>query len=133
MDLFSITYLSDGLRVKGYLALPRSAQGALPSVIYNRGGNRDFGALTDVRAMFTCGLIASWGYCAVASQYRGNAGGDGQEEFGGVEVNDILNLIPLLENHSKADAFDNIKRARKWRLTCFPNWFQSIQRTRKRN
>jgi len=48
--------------------------------------------------------MASWGYVAIASQYRGTDGGDGQEEFGGSDVNDVLNLIPLLENMPQADA-----------------------------
>ena len=39
----------------------------------------------------------------VASQYRGNAGGEGKEEFGGKDVNDVLNLLPLLESLPKAD------------------------------
>ena len=97
-----ITYVSDGLKVRGYLAKPKAA-GTYPAVIFNRGGNRDFGALTDETAVHQLATIASWGYVAVASQYRGNAGGEGTEEFGGAEVNDILNLIPLLEALPQVD------------------------------
>src|SRR5688500_12152702 len=43
VQLHRITYLSDGLKVKGYLAAPKIGQ-RLPCVIYNRGGNREFGA-----------------------------------------------------------------------------------------
>jgi len=43
------------------------------------------------------------GYVIVASQYRGNGGGEGKEEFGGKDVNDVLNLIPLLSNMPQAD------------------------------
>jgi dipeptidyl aminopeptidase/acylaminoacyl peptidase len=102
-DVYSITYLSDGLRVKGYLAVPREG-GRLPCLILNRGGNRDFGAWTDERAVVRLGGMAAWGYVVVASQYRGNAGGEGIEEFGGRDVNDVLNLVPLLEAHPRADA-----------------------------
>lgn len=97
-----IAYLSDGLRVQGYLAEPISG-GDLPAVIYNRGGNRDFGALGDFSAIMWLGTLAQNGYIVVASQYRGNAGGDGREEFGGADVNDVLNLIPLLEQHPRVD------------------------------
>jgi len=38
-----------------------------------------------------------------ASQYRGNAGGEGREEFGGSDLDDVLNLIPLLEAEPGAD------------------------------
>jgi dipeptidyl aminopeptidase/acylaminoacyl peptidase len=57
-----------------------------------------------VQAAIALGRIASWGYVVVASQYRGNAGGEGKEEFGGRDVNDVLNLIPLLESLREADA-----------------------------
>lgn len=103
VDIKSITYLSDGLKVKGYLAAPKKGQ-QLPSVIFNRGGNRSFGALNDPMAANLLGKIAHWGYVVVASQYRGNGSGEGLEEFGGAEVNDILNLIPLLESLPQADA-----------------------------
>jgi len=103
IEVRSITYLSDGLRVKGWLVAPRRGE-KLPCVIWNRGGNREFGAITARGAALQLGRIASWGYVVVASQYRGNAGGEGAEEFGGAEVNDVLNLVPLLESLPRADA-----------------------------
>src|SRR5262245_24917677 len=98
-----ITYLSDGLKVNGYLAAPTHGE-RLPCVIYNRGGNREFGALRRGPAAALLGRMASWGYVVVASQYRGNDGGDGREEFGGADVNDVLNLVPLLQSWLQADA-----------------------------
>jgi dipeptidyl aminopeptidase/acylaminoacyl peptidase len=103
VEMLSITYLSDELKVKGYLAMPVVGDN-LPCVIFNRGGNRESGALSDKQAAQMLGKIASWGYVVVASQYRGNAGGEGIEEFGGADVNDVLNLIPLLESLPRADA-----------------------------
>ena len=103
MEIRSITYLSDGLKVKGYLAAPKEGK-KLPCVIYNRGGSRSFGTLNDEEAVYLLGRIATWGYVVAASQYRGNAGGEGKEEFGGADVHDVLNLIPLLESQPQADA-----------------------------
>ena len=103
VDLKSMTYLSDGLKVKGYLAAPKRGD-TLPCIIFNRGGNRAFGALTDGYAARVLGKLAMWGYVVVASQYRGNAGGEGREEFGGADINDVLHLIPLLESLPQADA-----------------------------
>jgi dipeptidyl aminopeptidase/acylaminoacyl peptidase len=97
-----ITYLSDGLHVRGYLAEPLTGEG-LPAIIYNRGGNRELSAIGDVGAIVVVGALARHGYIVVASQYRGNAGGEGREEFGGADVNDVLNLIPLLEEHPRVD------------------------------
>lgn len=103
VHLESVTYMSDGLRVKGYLASPVGGTD-LPCVIFARGGNREFGALDDLRATRILGNLARAGYVAVASQYRGVAGGEGMEEFGGREIHDVLNLIPLLERLPEADA-----------------------------
>ena len=102
VDLKSMTYLSDGLKVKGYLAVPKRGD-RLPCLIFNRGGNRAFGALTDGYAATVLGKLATWGYVVVASQYRGNAGGEGREEFGGADLQDVLHLIPLLESLPQAD------------------------------
>ena len=98
-----ITYLSDGLRVKGYLVEPATGD-SLPAVIFNRGGNRDYTALSDTFAVVRLGVLAQHGYVVAASQYRGNKGGEGREEFGGTDVNDVLNLIPLLDSHPRVDA-----------------------------
>jgi len=120
-----IVYASSGLEVEGYLARPAGKNAApLPCVIFLRGGNRDFGALNDVRAAWLLGRLAQRGYVVAASNYRGNGvhggelypgertcevcgeriGGVGREEFGGAEVDDVLALLPLLEALPEADA-----------------------------
>ena len=102
IEVQSITYLSDGLKVKGYVAIP-SEDGPFPCLIVNRGGNREYGAISDPAAVGWLGAMADWGYVVIASQYRGVAGGEGVEEFGGADVDDVLNLIPVLESIPKAD------------------------------
>ena len=93
-----IKYVSDKLEVVAYIVTPLQ-QGKYPGIIYNRGGNKDFGQLTPQKVAFILARIASWGYVVTGSQYRGNDGGEGKEEFGGSDVNDVLNLIPLLQTH----------------------------------
>jgi dipeptidyl aminopeptidase/acylaminoacyl peptidase len=102
VDFFRITYLSDGLQVTSYMAQPK-ANGHYPCIISNRGGNRDFGSWNPYSIANFLGQMASWNYVVVASQYRGTDGGQGKEEFGGIELNDIFNLIPVLANNPKAD------------------------------
>ena len=102
VDLFNVSYLSDGLIVKGYLSMPKSG-GKYPCIIFNRGGNRNFGALDDERLIRFFSVVSSWGYVVIGSQYRGNMGGEGKEEFGGSDVNDVLNLVPALSHVEKAD------------------------------
>lgn len=98
-----ITYLSEGLRVTGYVAAPR-APGRWPVVIYNRGGNRAIGQLEHETLVQFFAPLAARGYVVVGTQYRGNDGGEGQEEFGGRELADVLALIPLVEQDPRADA-----------------------------
>jgi dipeptidyl aminopeptidase/acylaminoacyl peptidase len=98
-----ITYGSDGLRIGGFLVKPK-APGEHPCVIFNRGGNRDFSAIGDRVLVNLLCRIASWGYVVVASQYRGHGDNEGRDEFGGRDLDDVLNLIPLLEAEPGADA-----------------------------
>lgn len=102
INIYAISYLSDGLKVNGFLVKPKKT-GSYPCVIYNRGGNRDFGSLKIAHAAITFGQIAKEGYVVIASQYRGNAGGEGQEEFGGKDVNDITILPEVLKEIEGAD------------------------------
>src|SRR5436190_16161327 len=90
-----IRYLSDGLKVVGYIWKPKNTIGKkLPVIIYNRGGNREFSKLTPWMQYGFYDLVSN-GFVVIGSQYRGNDGGEGHEEFGGADVHDVLNLIPL--------------------------------------
>ncbi len=103
--VFGITYWSDSLKVKGFLLQPK-AKGIYPAIIYNRGGSLEHGSLTHPVASIGLGelaRLAHHGYVIVASQYRGNGGGEGQEEYGGRDINDVLNLVPLLKSLDNVD------------------------------
>lgn len=103
VNVYSITYLSDGLKVKGFMAMPKKV-GNYPVIIKNRGGNLDFGEW-NIRSFYAqCGILAKDGYVVIASQYRGNDGGEGREEFGGSDVNDVVNLIDVLPEIKEADS-----------------------------
>ncbi len=98
-----ITYLSDGLKIKGFLAYPKNTSKKYPCIIWNRGGIGDRGVIDSFTARGLFGQLASWGYVVFASQYRGNDGGEGKDEFGGSDLNDVLNLIPLAEEFDFTD------------------------------
>tara|TARA_B100000809_G_scaffold263746_1_gene317765 strand:- start:903 stop:1913 length:1011 start_codon:yes stop_codon:yes gene_type:complete len=102
IEIYRITYLSDGLKINGLLVKPKK-KGNYPCVIYNRGGNRDFGSLKIAHGAITLGQIAKEGYVVIASQYRGNGGSEGKEEFGGKDVNDITILTEVLKEIETAD------------------------------
>lgn len=99
----SITYESDGLKVKGYIAYPNDDTKKYPCIIWCRGGIGNSGAIDEFNARGIFGSLASWGYVVLASQYRGNAGGEGHDEFGGGDVNDVLNLIHIADEIPQAD------------------------------
>jgi dipeptidyl aminopeptidase/acylaminoacyl peptidase len=101
-EVEKIDYISDGLKVKGYLAYP-SEDGKYPCIIWCRGGIGNAGIIDAFNAKGIFGQLASWGYVVFAPQYRGNDGGEGEDEFGGNDVNDIINLIPLADEIPQAD------------------------------
>jgi len=88
-----ITYGSDGLRVTGFIVEPTTA-GPHPIVVFNRGGTQAFGAIRTGDLVELAGWALD-GYVVVASQYRGNDGGEGAEEWGGADVNDVRHLATL--------------------------------------
>jgi dipeptidyl aminopeptidase/acylaminoacyl peptidase len=103
LHMEAITYLSDGLKVKGLMALP-NGPGPFPAIIFNRGGNREFGGLDPRLFAARAAMFVQAGYAIVGSDYRGNGGGEGREEFGGADVDDVIALIPLLHREPKIDS-----------------------------
>lgn len=99
-----IVYQSDRYKVAGYIAYPlQQTTENYPCIIWNRGGAKDRGYIDEFTAKGLFGKMASWGYAVFASMYRGSVKGEGVEEFGGNDVNDILNLIPLADELPFAD------------------------------
>lgn len=92
VDTYRLRYRSGECEVEGYLALPKHFEGQLPAIIFNRGGNREFGTLQPIWVS----RYASYGYISLGSQYRGNCGGTGREEFGGADVDDVIKLIDIV-------------------------------------
>jgi dipeptidyl aminopeptidase/acylaminoacyl peptidase len=131
-----VTYLSDGLKVKGYLGLPNGFElpvselkdriskfyGSselpimeiansinqekkdirlfkLPVLIYCRGGIGKFGR---VRTHWV-EQFANFGYVIFAPSYRGNEGGEGRDEFGGGDKEDVFSAFRLLQSFPFVD------------------------------
>ncbi len=100
---YKIIYKSQGHNVTGYIVEPVQGNN-LPCIVWNRGGFQEFGAIKE-KDLFI-GSIAEFakaGYIVIASQYSGNAGGQGKDEHGGSDVNDVLNLYKILKQYSRAD------------------------------
>jgi len=93
-EFYKIRYLSDGVEVVGFIVKPENNSSKYPVIIFNRGGNREFGKIARKSFQYLS-YLSSFNFVVLASQYRGNDGGQGREEFGGKDVNDVLNLIKL--------------------------------------
>ncbi len=108
VDMYEITYLSDGLKIQSFAAMPKKKE-KHPVIIYNRGGNRDFGALQLFRGKarypvaYYFSMMANEGYVVIGCNYRGCGKSEGQDEFGGNDVNDVLNLIEVVKELPEAD------------------------------
>ena len=95
---YKFSYLSDGLKIEGYMSIPLSlekTQKPGKCVMFNHGGNRQLGKLEKTTTAPICALC---GRIVVASQYRGCGESEGKDHFGGDDLNDVIKLIDLCEN-----------------------------------
>lgn len=92
VELWEITYLSNGLRVKGMLAQPK-IKGSYDGFLYLRGGIKNVGKVRPARIA----QFASEGFIVFAPYYRGNQGGEGNEDFAGEDRQDAFTAFELLK------------------------------------
>lgn len=103
--IYLFTYPSDTLKIKGLISFVPDIKNN-PLLVLLRGGNRIWGILNPASDLMCMG-----NYTILSTCYRDGVS-EGQDEFGGKDVNDVKNLItyiPELEkklniliNHSKA-------------------------------
>jgi dipeptidyl aminopeptidase/acylaminoacyl peptidase len=93
-ELQKLTYVSDGLKVVAYLYKPVRTDGApLPAVVFNRGGVVRGDIAPELIPCFR--RLAAEGFVVLAPMYRQSDGGEGRDEVGGADVNDLMNVVPL--------------------------------------
>lgn len=105
LELLKIKYMSDGLKIVGFIYKPKQTAGKkLPVVIFNRGGLSDetIGP-ENYNYIYEMHRYASEGFLVLASQYRGAGGSEGKDEVAGADTNDVMNLIPLAASLGYAD------------------------------
>ncbi|MBM7660452.1 dipeptidyl aminopeptidase/acylaminoacyl peptidase [Bacillus mesophilus] len=96
IELFIITYWCQGLKIKGLLASPKE-DGLYDGFLYLRGGIKNVGKVRIGRIV----QFASEGFVVMAPFYRGNQGGDGNEDFAGDDRHDALAAHTILTQHPK--------------------------------
>ena len=117
LELTSIKYSSDGLSIHGYIFRNKKIMHELPTLIFCRGGNNiseiNFKGgkykLGEIRpSLFylfqeILQLVNDGKVIVFASNYRGSTNSEGRDEFGGQDVNDIINLYPIIEKYKYSD------------------------------
>lgn len=103
LQFYGFDYASfDNLKIRGFLIRPKK-EGKYPVIIFNRGGNREAGAVSlDMMTQFLS-KIADQGFIIIGSQLRGGARSEGQDEFGGKDINDVLSLLDVIKSLPQAD------------------------------
>jgi dipeptidyl aminopeptidase/acylaminoacyl peptidase len=96
IEMYEVTYWSDGLRVKGLLAMPKK-QGNYDALLYLRGGLQSIGMVRPARIA----QFALKGFIVFAPYYRGNRGGEGKDEFAGADRFDAVYAVDVLKKFSK--------------------------------
>lgn len=93
--LEKIRYRSDGLAVIAYFYRPQKSEGMKrPVIVFNRGSYIRREIFPELLPMFH--RLAEAGFAIVAPMYRGSDGGEGRDEMGGADVNDLMNIVPIL-------------------------------------
>lgn len=96
IELSLITYVSSGLKVMGLLAEP-IGDGLYDGFLYLRGGIKNVGMVRPGRIV----QFASEGFIVFAPFYRGNQGGEGNEDFAGEDRADAFSAFTLLQQHPR--------------------------------
>ncbi|CAM3768346.1 S9 family peptidase [Mesobacillus zeae] len=95
VKLETITYYAGGLKVKGMLAQPADGSGK-NGFLYLRGGIKNVGKVRPARIA----QFAAEGFTVFAPFYRGNQGGEGNEDFAGDDRIDAFAAFELLKSLS---------------------------------
>lgn len=109
----TFNYQVGNVTVEGYLIYPKDTKAPLPTVIYNRGGNTNYGRVVLGSMMYNLMPLAAEGFVVIGSQYRWSGKrskpedfvADGTEDqFGGIDIQDVLALVPIIQSLDIADS-----------------------------
>lgn len=104
VNIYGFNYSSqDDLKIRGFLIEPK-LKGKYPVIIFNRGGNKEIGAVTIPTLTNFLSKIAAKGFIVIGSQLRGSGRSEGKDEFGGKDIGDVMKLFEIVDHQSNADS-----------------------------
>lgn len=96
-ECLKLNYKSDTANVEAWLYKPIIAKEKLPIIIYNRGGMGNYGNLTETN-LVDFYKMAEHGYVVIATKTRFTGVNGKNDQHGGIDVDDIINLRTIYEN-----------------------------------
>ena len=99
---FHFTYLSNNKRVNGYLAVPETPD-SKPTILWNDGGSAKFYPFATEQVPRKFGYWAEQGYVVVACNYKDESNSGVKDEFGGEDLDHVINLISILHSFPEID------------------------------
>lgn len=104
VTVYDLEYHSfDNTFVKGFLIAPKDKSKKYPVLIFNRGGNGHYGMVTEPYIVRFLSKIAAQGYIVIGSQLRGSEGSEGEDEWGGRDIDDVLYLFKIIDQLKNTD------------------------------
>jgi len=89
-----LRYVSDGLKVVAYVYRPKQIVGRnFPAIIFNRGSVVRDDIAPELISLFH--RLATEGFVILAPMLRQSDGGEGRDEIGGADVNDLMNIVAV--------------------------------------
>lgn len=94
------TYPSGKLKVKGKLYVAKKSATPKALIIFNHDGISGISKYHELSSL----RLASQGFAVFSPSYRGEDGSEGQIEIAKGEVDDVINVLPLLRSVVKTDS-----------------------------
>jgi dipeptidyl aminopeptidase/acylaminoacyl peptidase len=103
-DVLDIRYRSGDADVPGVLVRPHARPDQKwPAIVYNRGGTGDYGRL-DHTTIVDLYLLAKQGFVVVASDYRFHGATARVDQWGGLDLDDVLNVVKTVRSLDEVDS-----------------------------
>ncbi len=100
--LEKLKYTSDALKVTAYLYRPKRVENRkYPAIIFNRGSAVRQDIAPELISFFH--RLAAEGFVVLAPMLRQSDGGEGRDELGGADVNDLMNILPVAKSFGFVD------------------------------